>query len=276
MPSPCLIEAVGQRGRRRLVDDAQRVQSSDPPRVLGGLPLRVVEVSRHGDDGARHLGAQELRGVTRQLAQHLGAQLFGRIRAPRLRALDLHVAAVTGLDLELHILQISLHLAELAADEALDRREGVFGVDDRLAARNLAHELLAAARESHHRRRCALALSVGDDGGLAALDGRDGAVGGAQVCAAEAKSARLAAGRGSSGTRPRALPMRMLTTHRCPRLCRYPAPRPRRDRQRLRSATSGARRAAAARLGRCRAATPLLAARPRATRDAAAARQQAC
>ena len=63
--------------------------------------------------------------------------------------------------------------------------------------------------------------------------------------------------------------------HRCPPLCRCPAPRPRRDRQQPRRATSGAPRAAAARLGRCRADAPQLAARPRATRDAAEARQRA-
>ena len=46
-----LAEPVGQRGRRRLVDDADDVEPGNLAGVLGGLPLVVVEVRRDGDDG---------------------------------------------------------------------------------------------------------------------------------------------------------------------------------------------------------------------------------
>ena len=46
-----LVETVGERGRRRLVDDALDVETGDLAGVFGGLALRVVEVGRNRDDG---------------------------------------------------------------------------------------------------------------------------------------------------------------------------------------------------------------------------------
>jgi hypothetical protein len=46
-----LVETVGQRGRRRLVDDALDVQTGDLAGVFGGLALGVVEVGRNRDYG---------------------------------------------------------------------------------------------------------------------------------------------------------------------------------------------------------------------------------
>ena len=45
-----LVEAVGQGGRGRLVDDAQDVQSGDLAGILGCLALGIVEIGRNGDD----------------------------------------------------------------------------------------------------------------------------------------------------------------------------------------------------------------------------------
>ena len=41
-----LFEAIGEGGRRRLVDDAQHLETGDLAGVLGGLPLAVIEVGR--------------------------------------------------------------------------------------------------------------------------------------------------------------------------------------------------------------------------------------
>ena len=43
------VQPIGQRSRRRLVHQPQNFQPRDPSRVLGRLPLRIVEIRRHGD-----------------------------------------------------------------------------------------------------------------------------------------------------------------------------------------------------------------------------------
>ena len=72
-----LVEAVGQRRGGRLVDDAGDFQAGDLAGVLGRLPLGVVEVRRHRDDGLVHLVAEIGLGRFLQLAQN---------HAPRFRA----------------------------------------------------------------------------------------------------------------------------------------------------------------------------------------------
>ena len=45
-----LVEAVGERRRSRLVNDAHHFEARDLARVFRCLPLRVIEVSGNGDD----------------------------------------------------------------------------------------------------------------------------------------------------------------------------------------------------------------------------------
>ena len=72
-----LVEAVGQRGRGRLVDDAQHFEAGDLAGVLGGLALGVVEVGRDGDDRLVDLAAQiGFRGLL-HLLQDEGRNLRG-------------------------------------------------------------------------------------------------------------------------------------------------------------------------------------------------------
>ncbi len=96
-------------------------------------------------------------------------------------ALDARVAVRAANDLERDHRLLFLHLAFLAAHEALDREDGVLRVGHGLPLGDSAHETLAALGECHHRRGRARAFGVLDDGGVAALEDRHARVGRAQV-----------------------------------------------------------------------------------------------
>jgi hypothetical protein len=180
-PARDLAEAVGERGRGRLVDDALDVQPGDLARVLGGLALRVVEVGGHRDHGVGDRLAQELGGQLAHLGEHDGRDLLGRAQA--VAQADPGVAVLGGLDPEgRHALE-ALHLlrVEAAPDQPLGREDRAGGVGDRLALGDLADELLALLGEGHDRGRGARALGVGDHLRLAAFHDRDAGVGRPEV-----------------------------------------------------------------------------------------------
>ncbi len=55
-----LVQAVGQRCRRRFIDNAHHFHASDFARLLGCLALGVVEVRRHGDHGLGNLLTEKI------------------------------------------------------------------------------------------------------------------------------------------------------------------------------------------------------------------------
>ena len=133
------VQAVGQRGRGGLVHQAQHFQSGHAARVLGGLPLRIVEVSGHGDHRLRDRRAEKPLGVALELAQNVGRNLRRR---------ELHFAQLDARNFaRLHVvgqperkeLQLVLNFFKAAAHQPLH------GVDDPLRrlderlARAVAH-----------------------------------------------------------------------------------------------------------------------------------------
>ena len=174
-----LVEAVSQSRSRRLVDDAQDLQTGDLTGVLGGLTLSVVKVSRHGDDSLGDGLAHLLLRIGLQLLKHHGGNLLGGV----ILAVDVddRAAVLALLNLVADGLLLFGSLVVGAADEALHGRDGVLRIGDRLVLRGLADDALAVLAEALHRRGGAIALGVHQNFGLGALHDGHGGVRRAQV-----------------------------------------------------------------------------------------------
>ena len=152
-----LVEAVGERRRSGLVDDAQHLEPCDRASFLCGGALCVVEVGRDGDHRLGDGVAQVLLGVALELHQRAGADLLGVVRL----AVD-----VDG---------------PVGADVTLDGADRALGVGDRLTLGDLTDEDFAVLGERHHRRGGARTLGVGDHDGIATFENGDDGVGRAEI-----------------------------------------------------------------------------------------------
>ena len=153
-----LFEAVGERGRGRLVDNTQYFEAGDLTGFLGRGALGVVEVGGHRDDGLGNGVAQVRLGITLELHQRASRDFLRGV-----------------------LLAVDVFARPRGANVALDRTERAVGVGNRLALGDLANEHFAGFREGDDRRCCATALGVGDDGGVATFKECDHRVGGAEV-----------------------------------------------------------------------------------------------
>ena len=71
-----LIQAKGQSRSRRLIDDANDLQTGDGSCVLGRLPLIVIEVGRNGYHGFIHSVGEVCLRIRLDLAQDLGRYIL--------------------------------------------------------------------------------------------------------------------------------------------------------------------------------------------------------
>src|SRR5471032_1188408 len=157
-----LVQAESQRGRGWLIDDALDVQTGDTACVLGGLALRVVEVSRHGDDRFGDFFTEVVFGGLFHLAQHFGRDL--RWRQFLVAHADPCVAVVGFHDRVRHQADVLLHFffVELAADQTFDGEQRVLRIGDGLAFRRRADEDFAIFLVSNDRGRRTRAFGVFD------------------------------------------------------------------------------------------------------------------
>ena len=183
LPLDLRVEAVRNRGGGGLVDHAQYAQPRDRARVLGRLPLRVVEVRWHRHDRILDCSAEVVLGDRLHLSEHHRRNLLGRELLAPARG-DHHL----GLALDVHhlegpMLHVLLHclVCELATDQPLGVVDRVLRVGGRLVLGGVTDEPLVVRRPRHVRRRDPVALVVGDDLHAPILPDADAAVRRSQV-----------------------------------------------------------------------------------------------
>ena len=152
-----LVDAVGQSGCGRLVDDTLDIQTCDLAGVLGGLTLGVVEVCGNGDDSFGDGAAQIGLGIRLQLLQDHSRDLLRGI----LLAVDVDLV--------------------IRAHMTLDGSDGAVVVGNGLTLCDLTDHSFAGLGERDDGRGGAVAFGVRDDDGLAAFHNCYTAVGSAKV-----------------------------------------------------------------------------------------------
>ena len=125
-PLAGFIQPIGQRSGRGFVDEPQHGQARQLRGVFGGLALRIVEVGRHGNDGAFHLAAQAGIGPLTQGGQQAGADFYRRFVArPRAHAHHALAGAVCGQCIGLPLALYRFDVLQAAPHQALDRNDGI-------------------------------------------------------------------------------------------------------------------------------------------------------
>ncbi|ABU78546.1 hypothetical protein ESA_03325 [Cronobacter sakazakii ATCC BAA-894] len=175
------IKTVSQRSGGRFVDDTFYFQTRDTAGVFGRLALRVVEVSRNGNDRFSHRLAQVILGGFLHFFQHFR----GDLRRRHFLAFHIQpgVAVISGNDFVRHDRHVALNffVLEAAADQAFDRKQGVLRVSHCLTFSRLTYQSFTILSVCNDRRRGAIAFRIFQHASLSAIHNRYTRVGCTQV-----------------------------------------------------------------------------------------------
>ena len=173
------VQAVSQRRGGRLVDDAKHFHARHFARLLGRLPLAVVEIRRDRDDRLGHLLAEKILGGGLQLLQnHCGKFRRGISLAENF---DARIIVRPLCNFVGHALGLVRHFIKSVAHEPLDRIDRIFRIGHRLALGHLADQPLARLGDGHDRRGGSPAFLVRDHHRLPALHHGNNRIGRPQV-----------------------------------------------------------------------------------------------
>ena len=172
------VEAIGQGGGSRFVDDTAHFQAGDFACLLGGLTLRVIEVGRHCDYSLSDLLTEKLLSSLFHLLQNHGRDLLRGVVA----AIDVDLREVVlAYHFIGHALDFISHLIAFLTHETLDRIDSTGRVSDGLTFSGVTHFALAAIDECHYRRSGVTAFVVGDHNRILTFKNSHARVGCTQV-----------------------------------------------------------------------------------------------
>ena len=176
-----MVQPIGDRGGGRLVEQAQDIDACQPSRVLGGLPLRVVEVGGNSDDCTDQIAAERLLRALAQDFQDLGRDFDRALNTGRGAQLQ-HARSIVGaLDKVVrHVLDV-LHIRACAPHEALDRHHGVARIQRLVLVRFIADLGRPVGQVAHDGGKHRASLGVVDDDRNAVAYGRHQGIGGSEV-----------------------------------------------------------------------------------------------
>ena len=166
-----LIQAVGERCCRGLVNNTQDFQAGYFPGILGRLTLRIIKISRNRDHGLGDLLAKVSLGIGFEFTQYKSGNLLRRelLRFVSRLHLDVGVTIFAFNGLERHVFGLFAHLGELATDETLGRENGVARIRDSLPLGGLADQTFARFCKSDHGGSGAGSLGVRNNDGFPAF-----------------------------------------------------------------------------------------------------------
>mmetsp|Transcript_20197 Transcript_20197/g.58557 ORF Transcript_20197/g.58557 Transcript_20197/m.58557 type:complete len:686 (-) Transcript_20197:20-2077(-) len=142
-----LVQTVGNGGSGRFVNDTKNVESSNGSSVLGGLTLRVVEVSGDSDDSVLDFLAQVSFSDILHLGKNHGGDFFSLELLGFSLVFDLNDGGASGSrdDLERPVLHIGLNtrVRKLASDQTLGIEDSVGGVHGSLGLGGISNQTLS-------------------------------------------------------------------------------------------------------------------------------------
>ena len=151
-----LMKAIGERGRRGFVDDAEHFQARELSCVFRRLALRVVEIRRNRDHRPENGPAERFLRPGFQAPEHQGADLGRAVGAPLRQHVD--DFPLIGVRVEGQVTQVVFYVFIAPAHEPLDGKYGVPAVGDALIVRLIAGEYAVGAKAHHGGHDAALAL----------------------------------------------------------------------------------------------------------------------
>jgi hypothetical protein len=142
-----VVQTVGQRHSRRLVDQLKAVEAGDLRGIEQRPALGIGHVTRHGDHAVVHLGVEIGLGDALELDKKRGHHLLGRELTRLVHVVDLEEDLLVGRRLRdthglIGLLEWHLRVVEFACEQALEVADRVGAVGDLLLLGRVTLETL--------------------------------------------------------------------------------------------------------------------------------------